>query len=75
MIKYKTDVMELLKKHGYNQTRIQKEKMLSGQTRANLKAGKMVSLETLNRICIMCRCQPGDLIEVVPTDAEKIKYF
>lgn len=75
MIRYKTDVLELLKKRGYNQTRIQKEKMLSGQTRTNLKAGKMVSLETLNRICIMCRCQPGDIIEVVPTDEEKIKFF
>ena len=32
-------------------------------------------LETLNKICIMCKCQPGDLVEVVPTDEEKIKYY
>ena len=23
----------------------------------------------------MCKCQPGDLVEVVPTDEEKIKYY
>ena len=75
MIKYKRDILTLLKDHGYSQARISKYSLLSGQTRTNLKAGKMVSLETLNRICIMCRCQPGDLIEVVPTDEEKIKFF
>lgn len=75
MIRYKMDILTLLKEHGYSQARISKDSLLSGQTRTNLKAGKMVSMETLNRICIMCRCQPGDIIEVVPTDQEKIKYF
>lgn len=75
MIRYKVDVFELLKAHGFNQTRIQRDNLLSGQTRANIKSGKMVNLDTINRICIMCRCQPGDIIEVVPTDEEKIKFF
>lgn len=75
MIKYKVDIFTLLKKHGYNQTRIQKEKLLPAQTAQNIKAGKSITLETLNKICIMCKCQPGDLVEVVPTDEEKIKYY
>ena len=75
LIRYKTDVLDLLKKHGYNQTRIQKEKLLSGQTNANLRTGKMVNLDTINKICVMCRCQPGDILEVIPTDEEKIKFF
>lgn len=75
MIKYKVDVFLLLKEHGYNQTRIQKEKLLPAQTAQNIKAGKSITLETLNKICIMCKCQPGDLLEVVPTDEEKIKYY
>lgn len=75
MIKYKTDVFELLKAHGYNQTRIQRENLISSQTRQNIREGKPVNMDTLNKICIMCRCQPGDLLEVVPTDEEKIKYF
>lgn len=75
MVKYKVDIFEELKKHGYNQARIQGEKLLPSQTQQNIKAGKGITLETLNKICIMCRCQPGDLIEVIPTDEEKIKYF
>ena len=75
MIRYKADIFTLLKEHGYNQTRIQKEKLLPAQTAQNIKAGKSITLETLNKICIMCKCQQGDLIEVVPTDEEKIKYY
>ena len=75
MIKYKIDVFAELKKRGYNQTRIQKERLLPAQTAQNIKAGKSITLETLNKICIMCKCQPGDIVEVIPTDEEKIKYY
>jgi DNA-binding Xre family transcriptional regulator len=75
MIKYKVDVFQLLKEHGFNQTRIQKERLLPAQTAQNIKAGKSITLETLNKICIMCKCQPGDIVEVIPTDQEKIKYY
>lgn len=75
MIVYKKDIFAELKAKGYNQTRIQGEKLLPSQTAQNIKAGKSITLETLNKICIMCKCQPGDLIEVVPTDEEKIKYY
>ena len=75
MITYKVDVFRMLKEHGYNQTRIQKERLLPGQTAQNIKAGKSITLDTLNKICIMCKCQPGDIVEIVPTDEEKIKYY
>lgn len=75
MIKYKIDVFEELKKNGYNQTRLQRENLLPKQTMTNIKNGKSITLETLNKICLMCRKQPGDIIEIIPTDEEKIKYF
>ena len=75
MIQYKKDIVTLLKEHGYNQTRIKKEKLLPAQTMINIRAGKSITLDTLNKICIMCKCQPGDLVEVIPTDEEKIKYY
>lgn len=71
MIQYKKDIFTLLKEHGYNQTRIKKEKLLPAQTMLNIRAGKSITLDTLNKICIMCKCQPGDLVEVIPTDEEK----
>lgn len=75
MIQYKKDIFTLLKEHGYNQARIKKEKLLPAQTMLNIRAGKSITLDTLNKICIMCKCQPGDLVEVIPTDEEKIKYY
>ena len=75
MIKYKVDVLEELKKHGYNQTKIQRERLLPAQTVQNIRAGKSITLETLNKICIMCKLQPGDIVGVVATDEEKIKYY
>lgn len=75
MIKYKIDVFAELKNKGYIQTRIQREKLLPAQTAQNIKAGKSITLETLNKICIMLKMQPGDVIEIEPTDEEKIKYY
>ena len=75
LIKYKIDIFEELKKHGYSQTRIHHDKLLPSQTMQNIRSGKSITLETLNKICIMCKMQPGDIIEVVPTDEEKIKYY
>ena len=75
MIRYKIDVFEAMKKHGFNQTKIQSENLLPRQTITNIRAGKSITFETLNKICLMARLQPGDIIEVVPSDEEKIKYF
>lgn len=75
MIYYKIDIVQALKDRGYNQTRIQRDKLLPGQTIQNLKQGKSITLETLNKICCMLRMQPGDVIGVKFTDDEKIKYF
>ena len=75
MIKYKIDVFQELKEHGYNQTKIQRENLLPRQTMQNIRAGKGITLETQNKICIMLKKQPGDIVEVIPTDEEKIKYY
>ena len=74
MIRYKIDVFKELSNNGFNQTRIQRENLLPRQTITNIKAGKSITLETLNKICVMCNLQPGDIIEVVLTDEERMKY-
>lgn len=68
--------MAELKKVGWNTTRIQKERFLPQGTYQKIKDGDpCISMDTLNKLCIALKCQPGDLIEVVATDEEKIKYF
>ena len=72
---YKIDVMKELSERGFTSTRMRKEKILSEATMQNLRKGKGITTDTLNTICIILRCQPSDVLEVVPTDEEKIKYF
>lgn len=75
MFKYKIDVMKSLSDHGFTYSRMRKEKILSEATMQNLRKGKGITTDTLNTICIILRCQPSDVLEIVPTDEEKIKYF
>lgn len=75
MIRYKIDIVKALADRGYNSPRLRAEKIISQQTLQNLRHGGNINTSTLNAICLILRCQPSDLIEVVATDEEKIKYF
>ena len=75
MIRYKIDIMKELNNKGYNYMRIKKEMLLSAQTLENIKQGKSITLDTLNKICLMTNLQPKDIIEVIATDEEKAKYY
>lgn len=75
MIQYKIDVMKALAERGFTANRMRREKILSESTMQNLRRSGNISAETLNVICIILRCQPSDVLEIVPTDEEKIKYF
>ncbi len=74
MFNYKIDVLKELSKHGYTSTRMRKE-IMSEATMQNLRKGKGITTDTLNTICIILRCQPSDVLEIVPTDEEKIRFF
>lgn len=75
MIKYKIDIMEELRRRGWDSKRIKTEGFLSQATITNIKRGGNINTETINRICLALRLQPSDIIEVIATDDEKIKYF
>ncbi len=69
-IKYKINVLNELKKAGYNSNVIRQQKIMGQATLQQLRKGELVSWATINTICELLNCQPGDLIEYVP-DAEK----
>ncbi len=75
MFSYKIDVLKALSERGYTSTRMRREKIMSEATMQNLRKGKGITTDTINTICIILRCQPSDILEIVPTDEEKIKYF
>ena len=75
MFSYKIDVLKALSERGYTSTRMRKEKIMSEATLQNLRKGKGITTDTINTICIILRCQPSDILEIEPTDEEKIRFF
>ena len=75
MIRYKIDIMKELNDKGYNYTRIKKEKLLSAQTLENIKQGKSITIDTLNKVCLMSKLRVEDIIEMAATDEEREKYY
>ena len=64
-IRYKLDILAELKKKGYSSTRIREEKLIGQSYLQQLRRGELVSWKTLDTICSLLECQPGDLIEYV----------
>lgn len=75
MLCYKIDIIQALRFKGFTSARIRKEKLLSESTLQKLRNDIMISTDNLGRICSMLRCDIGDIIENIPTDEEKIKYY
>ena len=64
-IQYKVDILAELKKKGYSSTRIREEKLIGQSYLQQLRRVEVVSWKTLDNICSLLECQPGDLIEYV----------
>ncbi len=67
-IRYKIDIMEALKSRGYSSYRIRQEKIFGQKTVQDFRNGTVVlSQDLLSKLCELLECQPGDLIEYIPT--------
>jgi putative transcriptional regulator len=67
-MRYKVDLLAVLKEAGYNTNRIRKEKIMGEAMLQKIRTGQMVSWAVLETICDLLNCQPGDLIEFVKAD-------
>ena len=61
-IMYKKDPVQLLKDHGISSYDVTKEKGYSPALMQKLRDG-VVSIKTIEMLCDLLNCQPGDLIE------------
>lgn len=66
MIKYKIDILSALKNTGYSQNRIRNEKLIGQSYLTQLRHYELVSWKTIDTICRLLDCQPGDILEYVP---------
>ena len=68
MLKYKIDILEALKEKGYTSYKIRKDKLIGEAQLTKIRKGDIASKETLNTICKLLKCQPGDILEYVEVD-------
>ena len=68
-IRYKVDIMAELKKKGYSSTKIREEKLIGQSYLQQIRHGELVSWKTIDTICSLLECQPGDLIEYAKEDS------
>lgn len=78
MIKYVTSgeaVLEMLKKKGFSPIIIRKHGLLSESTLQNLRNNKMISVDTLGKICDMLDVTPNIIIynDTAKEDKENLK--
>ena len=64
-IRYKTNVLELLKSRGYTTYKIRKEKILGESTLQKMRTSTLLSWAELNTVCDLLDCQPGDILEFI----------
>lgn len=65
MIVY-NNIVERLADAGYSTYKIRKDKLLSESTMQKLRSGGTVTTETIDTLCRLLDCQPGDLMAYVP---------
>ena len=64
-----TKLFDCLKEAGYTTYRIRKEKLMGQGTLTALKNGTGgLEHKTIERLCQVLNCQPGDLMEYVPEE-------
>ena len=64
MLKYK-NVLEQLKQKGYSSYYLSKNKIMGNSKIQNIRENR-VDAKTINQICSILDCQPGDILEYVP---------
>lgn len=75
MLRYKINVADALERRGFNTYKAKTTKILSQDTLKKIKnEDTNISLESVNRICMILDMQPKDIIEYVESEAEKDKF-
>lgn len=76
MLKYKFDVGNALEKAGINMYTAKKTKILSQDTLKKIKNGDTsISLESLNRVCIILNMQPEQLLFYEDNKEERANLY
>ena len=70
MLRYKIDILKELKNNGYSTYRLRNDKLMGEAQIQKIRSGEIASKESLNTVCKLLGCQPGDFLEYVPDEKE-----
>lgn len=56
------DILKRLADNGWSTYRLTKEKVIGNGTLDRIRAGDSISTRTIDIVCRLCRCQPGDIM-------------
>lgn len=68
MIRYRMGILPALKAAGYSTNKIRTDKLMGQATLQQLRHGELASWKTIDTVCRLLDCQPGDLLEYVPDE-------
>lgn len=64
-LRFKIDVLAELKKRGITTYTIRRDRIMSESTVQKLRSGQGLAWDSIETICRLLNCQPGDIIEFV----------
>ena len=68
-----TKLFDLLKEKGYSTYRVRQEKLISQGSLTAIRNGTGgLEHKTIERLCQVLNCQPGDLMEYVPEEDDTL---
>lgn len=61
-------ILGKLSENGWNSYRLRKEKALSESVITSIRNRTSITINTIDKICELCDCQPGDLMHYVKNE-------
>lgn len=59
-------ILSKLSASGYSSYRLTKEKILSCASIDRIRKGQSITIDTIDVICGLLKCQPGDILQWIP---------
>jgi putative transcriptional regulator len=67
---YKKEILAALKEAGYSSYKLRNEKIFGERTIQQLRNNELASWATIEKLCKILNCQPGDLLEYEEEDQD-----
>lgn len=71
MIRYKRNIIAMLAEKGLTTYVIRQNKIFTEGQLQQMRTDKLVTQDTLDKLCAILECQPGFLLEYVPDENSK----